>query len=113
MTTTDRCGWDTGTVWTGPSRCGKPAKATTDNPATNNRLVCGIHARKALRFGAPSADLPDLPHINSLEAARSQPHAMVNDQGDVFYPDSEEDARWFAEEHGAWPLDAAAFPFQL
>lgn len=47
--TTDRCGWDTGTVYTGPARCGKAAKYRTDCPSTNNKLVCGIHARSALR----------------------------------------------------------------
>ncbi|HEY6115922.1 MAG TPA: hypothetical protein VI172_08190 [Candidatus Dormibacteraeota bacterium] len=44
-----RCGWDTGTVYTGPARCEKPAKYSTDNPSTNNKLVCGIHARPAVR----------------------------------------------------------------
>ncbi len=51
---TDRCcGWNTGTVWTGPARCGKRAKATTDHPSTDNTFVCGIHARTATngRFG--------------------------------------------------------------
>ena len=54
MTTADdRCGWDTGTAWTGPARCGKPAKAATNNPGTDNGKVCGIHARKAKTCGAP------------------------------------------------------------
>lgn len=44
-----RCGWNTGTASRGPSRCGKPAKATTDHPTTDNGHVCGIHARKAER----------------------------------------------------------------
>lgn len=57
--TTDltRCGWATGTVWTGPGRCGKPAKATTDSPATDNGQVCGIHARKAKGLGAVTTPL--------------------------------------------------------
>ena len=50
--TPPRCGWDTGTARTGPARCGKPAKFTTNNPATNHGHVCGIHARKAKTFGA-------------------------------------------------------------
>lgn len=33
------------------------------------------------------------------------PNAMVNDAGDVFYPDSAEDADWFAWEHDARPLN--------
>ena len=45
--------------------------------------------------------MADLPQIGSMDVARQQPHAMVNDEGEVFYPDSDEDARWFAAEHGA------------
>lgn len=45
--TDPRCGWNTGTASRGPSRCGKPAKATTDCPTTNNGYVCGVHARTA------------------------------------------------------------------
>lgn len=48
------CGWQTGTVYTGPTICGKTAKHTaTVDPddiwagATVNGLVCGIHARAA------------------------------------------------------------------
>lgn len=33
--------------------------------------------------------------------ASTQPNAMVNARGDVFYPDSAEDAAWFTAEHGA------------
>jgi len=29
---------------------------------------------------------------------------MINADGDVFYPDSAEDAAWFAAEHGAVPI---------
>lgn len=53
-----------------------------------------------------------LPGVTSLEAAVEQPHAMVNEDGDVFYPDSAEDAAWFAREHAARPLNPNAFPFQ-
>lgn len=56
--------------------------------------------------------MADLPRTESLEVTLSQPHAMVNAQGEVFYPDDEEDARWFADEHGARPLDASDFPFR-
>lgn len=47
MTDIAVCGWNTGTAFTGPSRCGKPAKSRTDHPGTNNHLVCGTHARAA------------------------------------------------------------------
>lgn len=43
----------------------------------------------------------------SLEYARTVSGAMVNASGDVFYPDSPEDAAWFAQEHEAWPITAA------
>jgi hypothetical protein len=45
--------------------------------------------------------MADLPQIDSAEVARHQPNAMVNDAGEVFYPDSDDDAHWFAEQHGA------------
>lgn len=44
--------------------------------------------------------------IDCATVAETQPHAMVNDAGDVFYPDNAEDAQWFAREHGARPLRA-------
>jgi hypothetical protein len=43
----------------------------------------------------------------SLDYARTVPGAMVNEYGDVFYPDGPEDAAWFAVEHGAWLITAA------
>jgi hypothetical protein len=42
-----------------------------------------------------------LPRVGSIEVARTCPDAMSN-QGDWFYPDSPEDAAWFAVEHAAW-----------
>jgi hypothetical protein len=39
--------------------------------------------------------------ITCMVVAATQPHAMVNDSGEVFYPDSEEDEAFFAEHHGA------------
>jgi hypothetical protein len=42
--------------------------------------------------------------LHSHDVAMTQPHAMVNDDGDVFYPDGPDDARHFVEHHGAWPL---------
>lgn len=47
QTDTAPCGWNTGTAMSGPSRCGKPSKASTNHPSTNNGRVCGIHARSA------------------------------------------------------------------
>lgn len=53
----------------------------------------------------PRAEHPDpLPSIHSLEVAVTQPHAMVNADGEVVYPDDLGDAIWFAEQHGAWFL---------
>lgn len=52
--------------------------------------------------------MSDLPRIDSIEVARQQPNTMVNDDGEVFYPDSDEDATWFAEQHGARYLDTLA-----
>jgi hypothetical protein len=37
--------------------------------------------------------------------------AMVNDAGDLFYPDGPDDARWFVVEHEARPVDPALFPW--
>lgn len=51
------CGWDTGTVYTGPRICGKPAKYTATErggrlvvPTTNGK-ACGVHARSARGHG--------------------------------------------------------------
>ncbi len=41
------------------------------------------------------------PEVDSIEFARTQPHAMIDDLGQVFYPDNDEDAAEFAREHGA------------
>ncbi len=56
--TAEGCGWSTGTVYTGPQICGKPAKftATTGTGAgfiseIVNRRVCGVHARTARNRG--------------------------------------------------------------
>lgn len=47
--------------------------------------------------------------ITCMTAAVGQPHAMVGDDGAMFYPDDAEDAAYFAEHHGARPLDPTAF----
>jgi hypothetical protein len=51
-----------------------------------------------------------LADIDSPEVAAGQANAMVDDLGQFFYPDSPEDAAWFAEQHGARPLSDSAFP---
>ena len=41
--------------------------------------------------------------MQSIEDADA-PNRMINDLGDAFFPDGEEDARYFAREHDAWPV---------
>ncbi len=51
MTTTKTCDWDTGTVYTGPRICGKPAKFNAvDDSFDERRLVCGVHVRSARKL---------------------------------------------------------------
>jgi hypothetical protein len=50
---------------------------------------------------------PALPRIADLHD--DQPNAMANDAGEAFYPDSAEDAEWFAVEHGARFVNADPF----
>ncbi len=47
------CGHMTGTVGSGPSICGKPAKYTVEANCSFvvNGLACGIHARRVQREG--------------------------------------------------------------
>jgi hypothetical protein len=52
------CGWRTGTAFSGPRTCGKPAKAESRSPSTTNGLVCGVHARSARTWGCEVEDLP-------------------------------------------------------
>ena len=40
--------------------------------------------------------------ITCIETAKTQPHTLINDDGDVFYPDDVEDADYFIENHGCW-----------
>lgn len=57
-----RCGWETGTVGTGPSTCGRPAKYRTTRYVVNNRGgrdVCDTHARKARSWGDEPVSLED------------------------------------------------------
>lgn len=55
------------------------------------------------------ADPGALHSIICMTATVGQPHAMVDADGGVFYPDNREDAEWFAEHQGARPIDPAAF----
>jgi hypothetical protein len=48
--------------------------------------------------------------IGSIEVARLYPNAMINPDGEVFYPDSDADAAWFRVEHGARPIIAVGGP---
>lgn len=43
--------------------------------------------------------------IDCLTEAATQPHAMVNDELEVFYPDNPDDAAHFVHEYGARFLD--------
>jgi hypothetical protein len=45
--------------------------------------------------------------------AHGTPNAMAAPNGDIFYPDDEHDARWFAEMHEAVPLWPDRFPFDI
>lgn len=51
----ETCQWEIGTVWTGPKKCGKPAKSTVAEARPywmkDVNYVCGIHRRKAERVG--------------------------------------------------------------
>lgn len=51
--------------------------------------------------------------IDCITVARTQPHAMVDPDGGIYYPDNLEDARAFAQEEEAVPLCPADFPFDL
>jgi hypothetical protein len=46
--------------------------------------------------------------ICCLVSAATQPHAMVDADGAVFYPDNLDDARHFADGYGAWMLNPSA-----
>jgi len=46
--------------------------------------------------------------ITCMVEAATQPHAMIDDHGGVYYPDNAEDAAWFAEMQGARFLNPTA-----
>lgn len=49
-----KCGWPTGTAFTGPRRCGKPVKQSTPNLMIGDIRVpevCGIHYLRAKHAG--------------------------------------------------------------
>lgn len=41
------------------------------------------------------------------------PHAMVDQYGNLFYPDSADDALHFADAHHAWPVLPRSFPWAV
>lgn len=54
------------------------------------------------------------PHRAScMVVAWTQPHAMVSDRGEVFYPYSRGDAWELASLHRARPLRPDVFPYEL
>lgn len=63
------------------------------------------------REPCPHCGHAPLHSITCIVEARTQPHAMVNDHGEIFYPDDIEDALAFAREEGARPLNSGDFPF--
>lgn len=46
-----------------------------------------------------------------MSLASLPPHAMINGDGDLFYPDGPEDACHFAAFHNAWPVLPLRFPW--
>lgn len=56
---------------------------------------------------------PPAHRIDCLTQTVDQPHAMINDHDEVFYPDDREDARVFATEEGARPVRPDRFPYVL
>lgn len=65
--------------------------------------------------GAVSASTASagLHSITCFVTAWTQPHAMFNLAGEVFYPDSAEDARELAAGFDARPMRPDIFPFDL
>ena len=64
-----------------------------------------IKIRCTCRPQEERARRPALHSIDCLINAATQPHAMVNDEFEVFYPDNPEDAAHFAHEYDARFLD--------
>lgn len=68
----------------------------TAEPADGPSSVQGVAA------AGPECTCPGRWHaIDCATVAATQPHVMVNDDREVFYPDGPEDAAYFAREHGA------------
>jgi hypothetical protein len=49
--------------------------------------------------------------VDCLKVAATQHNAMINDAGEVFYPDGPDDAAWFAREHDARPMHPEGLPW--
>lgn len=56
--------------------------------------------------GGPLCNCSGRHRIDCLTTAALTPHALVNNEGEVFYPDNDEDAAYFTEHHGAYPIAA-------
>lgn len=61
---------------------------------------------------APACTCQTDPHRGTcMTVAWTQPHAMVTDRGDVYYPTNAGDAYEFARYYSARPLRPDVFPF--
>lgn len=74
---------------------------------TGNPPMCTCGADSAATATAA------LHSIGCYVTAWTQPHAMFNMAGEVFYPDNDDDARHFAEGFDAQPMRPDVFPFNL
>lgn len=83
---------------------------------TRARCTCGARAGRPLPPVKRFSDLltaatpePVRHSVTCLTVAATQPNAMIDDDGDVYYPDNPEDADHFALHYGARPLDPDGF----
>jgi hypothetical protein len=105
--------YGTGVEYDAVCQCGMPLFGD-DGPGGCGERAQLLADADALDAGEPYRDIsePDekpLPSIHSPEHAATQPHAMVDDDGCFWYPDSPDDAAYFAKHHGARPLNPDAF----
>lgn len=66
---------------------------------------------REVRGSSPLGDTPTLSPEVPVSLTNLPPHAMINQCGDLFYPDSADDARYFAVEHHAWAVLPLVFPY--
>lgn len=110
MAAPDPNGPNTIRVWWRPARPGTSGAGLPpgeDDPGDLQPLecTCGRDERVAADPLRPGIGLHS---ITCMVSAATQPHAMVNDAGGVFYPDGPGDAVWFAEHEGARFLNPTA-----